>query len=70
MMDFADDLIHPVMILREDVLNFLEAIDLEPGDEMNKVGFKFARLLKDFHQAYEVEVIVDQLEKCLHIDMN
>jgi hypothetical protein len=54
-------------MLRDDVLSFLEAIDLEPNEEINRVGLRFARLLNEFHKAYKIEETIDQLEKCFQI---
>lgn len=57
---------HPIMQLRDDVLNFLEAIDAEPGSEINKAGFKFARTLKELHQLYMMEFTIEHMESCFN----
>lgn len=62
----TDQHVHPIMQLRDDVLNFMEAIDAQPGSEINKTGFKFARLLKELHDTYEMEYAIEHMESCFH----
>lgn len=62
----ADHHMHPIMQLRDDVLNFMEAIDAQPGSEINKTGFKFARLLKELHETYEMEFTIEHMESCFN----
>ena len=54
------------MQLRDDVLNFMEAIDAPPNSEINKTGFSFARLLEQLHEAYQMEYTIDLMESCFH----
>lgn len=56
----------PILDLREDVLNFLEAIEAEPGSELNKTGYKFARLLNELHDTYQMEFAIEHMESCFH----
>lgn len=57
---------HPILQLRDDVLNFIEAIDPHPGSELNTVGFKFASLLKELHDLYQMEFTIEHMESCFH----
>lgn len=57
---------HPIMQLRDDILNFMEAIDAETGSEINKIGFRFARLLKELYETYEMEYAIEHMESCFH----
>lgn len=62
----TDSTSHPIMQLRDDVLNFLEAVDAQPGSEINKTGFKFARLLKELHETYQIEFALEHIESCFY----
>lgn len=61
---------NPILNLREDVLNFLEAIDPHPGSELNNTGFKFAKLLKELYYLYESESTIDHIKNCWHLPDN
>lgn len=62
----ADHHMHPIMQLRDDVLNFIEAIDAQPGSEINKTGLRFARLLKELHNTYQIECTIERMESCFN----
>lgn len=58
---------NPILNLREDVLNFLEAVDPYPGSELNEIGRKFASQLKELYELYEAESAIDHIRNCWSI---
>ena len=56
----------PILELRQDVLNFLEAIEPEPGSDLNETGYKFTRLLNELHDLYQMEYAIEHMESCYH----
>jgi hypothetical protein len=56
----------PILELRTDVLNFLEAIDPEPTSELNTTGHKFAELLNQLHEMYQMEYTIEHMESCYY----
>jgi hypothetical protein len=68
-MELHSEPTHPILSLRDDVLNFLEAIDAEPGSDINKIGYKFARLLKELHDTYAMEYAIEYIESCYHLSV-
>ena len=57
---------HPIMQLRDDILNFLEAINPPPDSEINETGTAFAELLSELHEAYMMEYAIEHMESCFH----
>jgi hypothetical protein len=56
----------PILVLRQDVLNFLEAIDPQPNSELNITGYKFAMLLNELNDSYQMEYAIEHMESCFH----
>ena len=67
-MQISTEPTHPIMQLHDDILNFLEAIDPQPGSELNITGFKFTRLIKELHDTFQMEYNIEHMESCYHID--
>jgi hypothetical protein len=65
-MQISSESLHPIMQLRDDVLNFLEAVDPDPSSQLNKTGIKFARLLSELNQQYQMEYAIEHIESCYH----
>jgi|688.fasta_scaffold1000595_1 hypothetical protein len=65
-MEITDQGTHPIMQLHDDISNFLEAIDPQPGSEIFETGFKFIRLLNELHETYVMEYAVEHMESCFH----
>jgi hypothetical protein len=61
------DLGHPILILKEDVLNFLDAIDTEPSSEIQQLGQRFATAIQDYFEYCQKEIAIHHLRNCLEI---
>lgn len=58
---------HPILMISEDVLNFLEAIDVEPTSEISLVGHHFVTLIRDYYNQYQTEQIIEHCNLCYYM---
>ena len=56
----------PILDLKTDIENFLEAIDPEPNSELYQTGYQFTKLLNELHQLYTMEFTVEHMESCFY----
>lgn len=64
-MEFSfDSSDHPILQLKQDVSNFLEAVDPEPGSQLHDVGHQFSQLLQQLHDYYVMEYAIEHMELC------
>jgi GT2 family glycosyltransferase len=58
---------HPIMQLKDDLENFLEAIDPHPGSELFVTGHRFIHQLSELHDLYVMEYHIEYIESCWQI---
>jgi hypothetical protein len=55
----------PIMELREDILNFIDATVEGTDSEIARVGHRFARLIKEYAEECALDDARDFFEHCL-----
>lgn len=55
----------PIMELREDILNFIDATADGSDNEIARVGYLFARLIKEYAEECALDDARDFFEHCL-----
>lgn len=59
--------VHPILQLKQDVLDFMEAIQAEPGSALDQSGTQFMDLLQELHDSYMIECFIEHIESCWDI---
>lgn len=62
--------LHPVLVLKQDIECFLEAIEAEPDSKISQVGQQFIDQVTLYYRQCEIDHAISTFENCWNLPTN